>query len=65
MHDAQGRRLFERGRTIDGKVLDNARRKDRLAQVAQAARPGTSDTELEELMSWRKHRHDDSPPGDR
>lgn len=63
--DEQGRRLFEKGRTIDDKMLDKARQKERLADVANAAEPGTSDSELEDLMVWGKRRHDDASPGDR
>lgn len=65
VRDERGRRLFEEGQEIDRRVLDRAREKDRLEEVAHAAEPGTSDSELEELMWWRKHRHDDSPPTDR
>lgn len=65
VRDERGRRLFEAGREIDHEVLDKAREKDRLEEVAHAAEPGTSDSELEELMWWRKHRHDDAPPSDR
>lgn len=68
VRDDQGRRLFSRGRPIDRKVLDEAREKDRLEEVAHAAEPGTSDSELEEFLWWRKHRHDDErtkPPPDR
>lgn len=66
VRDRRGRRLFEKGQEIDRQMLEEAREKDRLEEVAHAAEPGTSDSELEELLWWRKHRHDDmAPPGER
>lgn len=57
-----GGRLFAAGREIDQPMLDRARELGRLEELAHAAEPGTSDSELEEFLWWRKHRHDADPP---
>jgi hypothetical protein len=56
--------VFARGREIDQVVLDEARERGLLEEVAHAAEPGTSDTELEDLLWWRKHHHDHDNPGE-
>ena len=54
---------FARGREIDRQVLDEARERGLLEELAHAAEPGTSDTELEDLLWWRKQRHGDAREG--
>lgn len=46
--------VFAAGREIDPDLLDAAREKDLLEAVAHAAERGTSDTELEDLVWWRR-----------
>lgn len=48
----EGALAFARGTEIDRPLLDRARNLDLLEHVAAAAEPGTSDTELEELLVW-------------
>jgi hypothetical protein len=43
---------FAAGAEIDRALLERAREKDLLDDVARAAEPGTSDTELEDLFVW-------------
>jgi hypothetical protein len=50
-----GAPLFRAGREIDRELLDDAREAGVLEEVAHAAERGTSDTELEDLLFWRKH----------
>jgi len=47
---------FAAGAEIDRALLDRARALDLLDDVARAAEPGTSDTELEELFLWLAER---------
>jgi hypothetical protein len=47
---------FAAGAEIDRALLDRAREKELLDDVARAAEPGTSDTELEELFLWLAER---------
>jgi hypothetical protein len=47
---------FAAGAEIDRALLDRAREKELLDEVARAAEPGTSDTELEELFLWLAER---------
>lgn len=48
--------LFATGAEIDRALLDRARELERLDEVAAAAEPGTSDTELEDLFLWLAER---------
>ncbi len=50
--------LFAAGSEIDQSLLDAARERGLLEEVGHAAEPGTSDTELEDLLWWRKHHRD-------
>lgn len=50
---------FAAGRTIDRPLLDEARERGLLVEIAHAAEPGTSDSELEDWLWWRKRRRDD------
>ena len=52
---------FARGTEIDAALLDRARTLDLLEPVAAAAEPGTSDTELEELLVWLARRRGKTP----
>lgn len=52
---ADGQVAFRAGREIDERLLEEARAENLLEEVAHAAEPGTSDTELEDLLWWRKH----------
>jgi hypothetical protein len=54
-HDAAAV-AFAAGAEIDRALLDRARELDLLDDVAGAAEPGTSDTELEELFLWLAER---------
>jgi len=54
----EGAVIYARGQEIDGPLLDDARERGLLEEVAHAAEPGTSDTELEDLLWWRKHHHE-------
>lgn len=47
---------FAAGAEIDRELLDRARERELLDEVARAAEPGTSDTELEDLFSWLAER---------
>lgn len=47
---------FAEGAEIDRPLLDRAREKDLLEEVARCAEPGTSDTELEDLFLWLAER---------
>jgi hypothetical protein len=47
---------FAAGAEIDRALLDRALERDLLEAVARAAEPGTSDTELEELVLWLTRR---------
>jgi hypothetical protein len=49
---ADGLIAFAGGAEIDKDLLDRARERGLLEEVARAAEPGTSDTELEELFLW-------------
>lgn len=53
--DPGGGTVFPAGREIDRELLDRARELSLLEEVAHAAEPGTSDSELEEILFWRKH----------
>jgi hypothetical protein len=50
--------VFLAGHEIDRETLDRARELDVLEELAHAAERGTSDTELEDLLFWRKHHGD-------
>lgn len=50
---------FAEGAEIDRPLLDRAREKDLLDEVARCAEPGTSDTELEDLFLWLAERRRD------
>lgn len=50
---------FAEGAEIDRPLLDRAREKDLLDEVARCAEPGTSDTELEDLFLWLAERRGD------
>lgn len=50
--------LYASGREIDTDLLDDARERGLLEEVGHAAEPGTSDTEVEDLLWWRKRHHD-------
>jgi hypothetical protein len=52
---------FAAGAEIDHALLDRARERDLLEEVARAAEPGTSDTELEELFLWLARRRSGRP----
>jgi hypothetical protein len=56
VRDAQGRVAFAAGAEIDRALLDAARERELLEEVARAAEPGTSDTELEDLFVWLRGR---------
>jgi hypothetical protein len=56
VHDAQGLVAFAAGAEIDRELLDLAREKGLLEEVARAAEPGSSDTELEDLFVWLRSR---------
>jgi len=47
---------FAAGAEIDRGLLDRARERELLDEVARAAEPGTSDTELEDLFLWLAER---------
>jgi hypothetical protein len=47
---------FAAGAEIDRGLLDRARELDLLDEIARAAEPGTSDTELEDLFLWLAER---------
>jgi hypothetical protein len=51
-----GRVVFAAGAEIDRALLDRARERELLDEVARAAEPGTSDTELEDLFAWLAER---------
>ncbi|WP_373049619.1 hypothetical protein [Vulgatibacter sp.] len=61
--DESGKVCFAAGREIDQAILDEARELSLLEELAHAAEPGTSDTELEDLLWWRKHHHDQAREG--
>jgi hypothetical protein len=48
--------VFAAGAEIDRGLLDRARERGLLDDVARAAEPGTSDTELEDLFLWLAER---------
>jgi hypothetical protein len=50
--------VFAAGAEIDRELLDRARARGLLEEVARAAEPGTSDTELEDLFVWLARRRD-------
>jgi hypothetical protein len=56
VHAPDGLVEFAAGAEIDRALLDRAREKDLLDDVARSAEPGTSDTELEELFLWLAER---------
>jgi hypothetical protein len=56
VRDAAGGVAFAAGTEIDRPLLDRARERGLLDEVARAAEPGTSDTELEELFLWLARR---------
>jgi dsDNA-binding SOS-regulon protein len=53
---ADGIVQFASGAEIDRDLLDRARELELLDEVAAAAEPGTSDTELEDLFLWLAER---------
>jgi hypothetical protein len=53
---ADGLVVFAAGAEIDKPLLDRARERELLDDVARAAEPGTSDTELEDLFVWLAER---------
>lgn len=54
VRDPDGFVLFRKGAEIDRALLDQARERELLEEVAHAAERGTSDTELEDLLWWLK-----------
>ena len=56
VRDERGVVVFASGAEIDRPLLDRARERGLLDDVARAAEPGTSDTELEELFLWLARR---------
>jgi hypothetical protein len=56
VRDPQGLVAFAAGAEIDHPLLEAARERDLLEEVAKAAEPGTSDTELEDLFIWLRER---------
>ena len=62
VRDRDGLVVFAAGAEIDAELLDRARERDLLEAVAQAAEPGTSDTELEELFLWLARRRAERHP---
>lgn len=56
VHGREGFVRFAAGAEIDGELLERARELDLLDEVAAAAEPGTSDTELEDLFLWLAER---------
>jgi hypothetical protein len=54
--DGAGLVVFASGAEIDKDLLDQARERDLLDVVVDAAEPGTSDTELEDLVLWLRER---------
>lgn len=56
VRDVDGVVVFAAGAEIDRALLDRARERGLLEEVARAAEPGTSDTELEDLFTWWKDR---------
>lgn len=54
--DDTGVVVFAAGAEIDKELLDRARDRDLLDVVVDAAEPGTSDTELEDLVLWLRER---------
>jgi hypothetical protein len=61
VRDAEGLVVFAAGAEIDHALLDRARERDLLDEIARAAEPGTSDTELEELFLWLARRRSARP----
>lgn len=59
VHGRDGLVEFAAGAEIDRALLDRARERELLDEVAAAAEPGTSDTELEELFLWLAERRRD------
>lgn len=53
---ADGLVVFAAGAEIDQALLDRARDRDLIDAVVAAAEPGTSDTELEDLVLWLRER---------
>jgi hypothetical protein len=53
--------VFAAGAEIDRELLDRALERDLLEAVARAAEPGTSDTELEDLVLWLARRRSAVP----
>lgn len=53
---------FAAGAEIDRDLLDRARERELLDEVARAAEPGTSDTELEDLFAWLAARRSRGAP---
>ena len=56
VRDADGLVVFASGAEIDRELLDRARERGLLEEVVRAAEPGTSDTELEDLVLWLRGR---------
>lgn len=54
--DPSGEVVFPAGQAIDRALLDRARELGLLEEVGHAIEPSTSDTELEDLLWWRKRR---------
>ena len=54
--DGSGLIVFAAGAEIDKALLDQARDRELLDLVVEAAEPGTSDTELEDLVLWLRER---------
>jgi hypothetical protein len=48
--------VFAAGAEIDRTLLEQARERELLDDVARAAEPGTSDTEVEDLFVWLAER---------
>ena len=56
VRDGSGLVVFAGGAEIDKTLLDQARDRELLDLVVEAAEPGTSDTELEDLVLWLRER---------
>lgn len=56
--------VFPRGTEIDRGILDRARELELLEALAHATEPSTSDTELADLLWWRRQ-HREAAEGER
>lgn len=60
---SDGKTIFARGTEIDRAVLDRARELELLEELAHATEPGTSDTELQDFLWWRKRLREEEAAG--